>query len=120
MSSRSLFSLDGIELRWAGKAQDLLIKRIEDHKSVILSINGAAIIQNVGNALPYFQDAVATAKDIVINFTDTRLIDARFLGLLIMLSKVMKKQQLHLTFTAVSPRIARIFRLHGFGFLLRA
>jgi len=106
-------------LRWGRKAKDLLINRVEDHKSVILSINGAAVAQNVGNALPYFQDAVAAAKDVVINFTDTRLIDARFLGLLIMLNKILKKQQLHLTFTGISPRIARIFRLHGFGFLLR-
>ena len=105
-------------LRWGGKPLNLLIKRTEDHKSVILSINVAAIVQNVGNALAYFQDAVATAKDIVINFTDTRLIDARFLGLLIMLNKTLKRQQLHLTFTGISPRIARIFRLHGFGFLL--
>jgi N-acetylglucosaminyldiphosphoundecaprenol N-acetyl-beta-D-mannosaminyltransferase len=106
-------------LGWGRKAKDLLINRVEDHKSVILSINGAAIAQNVGNALPYFQDAVAATKDVVINFTDTRLIDPRFLGLLIMLNKILKKQQLHLTLTGISPRIARIFRLHGFGFLLR-
>jgi N-acetylglucosaminyldiphosphoundecaprenol N-acetyl-beta-D-mannosaminyltransferase len=105
-------------LGWGRKAKDLLINRVEDHKSVILSINGAAIGQNVGNALPSFQDAVAAAKDIVINFTDIRLIDARFLGLLLMLNKTLKRQQLHLTFMGISPRIARIFRLHGFGFLL--
>ena len=58
-------------------------------------------------------------RRVVINFTDTRLIDARFLGLLLMLNKILKKQQLHLTLTGISPRIARIFRLHGFGFLLR-
>ena len=106
-------------LRWGRKALNLLIKRTEDHKSVILSINGDATVQNVGNALPYFQDAVAAAKDIVINFTDTRLIDARFLGLLIMINKTLKRHQLRLTFTGISPRIARIFRLHGFGFLFR-
>jgi N-acetylglucosaminyldiphosphoundecaprenol N-acetyl-beta-D-mannosaminyltransferase len=105
-------------LRWGRKPLNLLIIRAEDHKSVILSINGAAIVQNVGNALPHFQDAVATAKDIVINFTDTRLIDARFFGLLTVLNKTLKRQQLHLRFTGVSPRIARIFRLNGFGFLL--
>jgi N-acetylglucosaminyldiphosphoundecaprenol N-acetyl-beta-D-mannosaminyltransferase len=38
-------------LRWGGRAGDLLIKRSENHKSVILSINGGAIAQNVGNAL---------------------------------------------------------------------
>lgn len=107
-------------LRWGKNSQGLLIKRAEDHKSVILSINGAAIAQNVGYALPCFQEAVAAAKDIAINFTDTRLIDARFLGLLLMLNKILKRQQLHLTFTGISPRIARIFRLHGFSFLLCA
>jgi N-acetylglucosaminyldiphosphoundecaprenol N-acetyl-beta-D-mannosaminyltransferase len=61
---------------------------------------------------------VAAAKGIVINFTDTRLIDARFLGLLLMLNKTLKRQQLRLTFTGVPPRIARMFCLHGFGFLL--
>ena len=78
----------------------------------------ALLLRTLGNALPYFQDAAAAAKDVVINFADTRLIDARFLGLLIMLNKKLKRQQLHLTFTGISPRIARIFRLHGFGFLL--
>jgi hypothetical protein len=75
----------------------LLIIRTDDHKSVLLSINGDAIAQKPGNALPYFQDALAAAKHIVINFTDTRLYDAHFLGLLIMLSKRLKRQQLHLT-----------------------
>ena len=43
---------------------ELLIVRTEDHKSVIfiLSINGDAIAQNLGNALPYFQEALAAAK----------------------------------------------------------
>jgi len=105
-------------LRWGRKASDLLIKRTENHKSVILTINGGAIAQNAGIALPYFQEAAAAEKDVVINFADTRLIDARFFGLLIMLNKILKKQQLHLTFTGISPRIARLFRLHGFAFLL--
>lgn len=105
-------------LRWGRKASDLLIKRTENHKSVTLTINGGAIARNTGIALPYFQEAAAAEKDVVINFADTRLIDARFFGLLIMLNKILKKQQLHLTFTGISPRIARVFRLHGFGFLL--
>jgi N-acetylglucosaminyldiphosphoundecaprenol N-acetyl-beta-D-mannosaminyltransferase len=100
------------------KGQALLIKRAEDHKTVILSINGVATAQNLGDAVSCFQDAAAAAKHIVINFTNTRLIDARFLGLLLMLSKQLKKQQLQLSFTGVSPRITRIFRLNGFGFLL--
>jgi N-acetylglucosaminyldiphosphoundecaprenol N-acetyl-beta-D-mannosaminyltransferase len=106
-------------LRWGRKGQHMLIKRADDHKSVILSINGFATVQTVGNAVSCFQDAAAAAKHVVINFTDTRLIDARFLGLLLMLSKRLKRQRLQLKLTGVSPRIARIFRLNGFGFLLR-
>ena len=57
-------------------------------------------------------------KPIVINFAGTRLIDARFLGLLLMLGKRLKEQGLTLTFMAVPPRIRRFIRLNGFGFLL--
>lgn len=101
------------------EGQQLRIERNYDHKSVILSINGAAIAQNVENAVPVFRDAAAAEKHIVINFAATRLIDARFLGLLLMLNKQLTRRGLQLSFMAVSPRIARIFRLNGFGFLLR-
>jgi N-acetylglucosaminyldiphosphoundecaprenol N-acetyl-beta-D-mannosaminyltransferase len=107
-------------LKWGRKGRDLLIERAEDHKSVILSINGDANGRNIGNAVSSFQEAAAVTKHIVINFTDTRLIDTRFLGLLLMLSKHLKGQHLHLTFTGVSPRIAGIFRLNGFEFLLHS
>jgi N-acetylglucosaminyldiphosphoundecaprenol N-acetyl-beta-D-mannosaminyltransferase len=99
--------------------QDLMIKRTEDHKSVILSINGAATAQNLTNAMPHFRDAAAAAKNIGINFANTCLIDARFFGLLLMLSKHLKRQRLRLEFTGLSPRIERLFRLSGFEFLLR-
>ena len=91
----------------------------DNHKSVILSINGEDIGRNIGNAVFSFQEAAAVAKPIVINLTGTRLIDARFLGLLLMLNKVLKRQHLQLTLAGISPRIARIFRLNGFGFLLQ-
>ena len=55
----------------------------------------------------------------VINFAEICLIDARFLGLLLMLNKTLKNRRLHLKFTGMSPRIERIFRLNGFEFLLR-
>jgi N-acetylglucosaminyldiphosphoundecaprenol N-acetyl-beta-D-mannosaminyltransferase len=106
------------QLRGGSKSHDLLVDRIDDHKTVILRLNGPATIQNVGKAVSCFREAVAAAKNTVINFTDTCQIDARFLGLLLMLDKQLKRQRLHLAFTGVSPRIARIFRLNGFGFLL--
>ena len=106
-------------LRWGRNSQHIRIEQTEDHKSVTLSINGTATAQNVGDAKSYFQDAAAAAKHVVINLTSTRLIDARFLGLILMLNKQLKGRRLQLTFTGVSPRIRRLFRLNGFGFLLR-
>jgi N-acetylglucosaminyldiphosphoundecaprenol N-acetyl-beta-D-mannosaminyltransferase len=106
-------------LRSGRNGQPLRIERADDHKSVILSINGAAIAQNVGSAVPCFHDAVAAAKHVAINFAETRLIDARFLGLLLMLNKQLMRQGLRLSFVGVSPWIARVFRFNGFEFLLR-
>jgi len=114
-----IFLANWYRLRWSGEETDLVVDRAEGHKSVILSIRGVAAARSLGTAASCFQDAVRAAKHIVINFTDTRFVDARFLGLLLMLNKELKKQQLSLRFTGVSPGIARIFRLNGFEFLLR-
>jgi N-acetylglucosaminyldiphosphoundecaprenol N-acetyl-beta-D-mannosaminyltransferase len=106
-------------LKLGSQSQLLRIERGDDHKSVILSITGAAIAQNVGLALPHFRKAAAAGKQVVINFAGTCLIDARFLGLLLMLNKWLKRQGLRLSFTEISPRIARFIRFSGFGFFLR-
>ena len=92
----------------------------EGSKTVILSINGHLTAQNIGNAIPGFQNAVATAKSVVVDFSNARLIDTRFFGLLLMLRKRLKEQQLDMHLTGVPPRIARLFRLNGFEFLLSA
>jgi N-acetylglucosaminyldiphosphoundecaprenol N-acetyl-beta-D-mannosaminyltransferase len=108
-------SLDG-----EPKAGTCLIEQINDHNTVTLRLKGPTIAQNVGKDVFCFQETVAAAKNTVINCIDTRQIDARFLGLLLMLDKQLKRQGLHLAFIGVSPRIARIFRLSGVGFLLHA
>jgi hypothetical protein len=46
------------------------------------------------------------------------MIDARFLGLLLMLEKHQKRQHLRLEFNGVPSRVARLCRLNGFGFLV--
>jgi N-acetylglucosaminyldiphosphoundecaprenol N-acetyl-beta-D-mannosaminyltransferase len=101
-----------------GKGQYLRVERADDHNSVILSIDGLATAQNIGNAVTPFLDAASEARSIVINFANTRLVDARFIGLLLMLNKVLRRQHLQLILAGVTPRIARLFRLNGFGFLL--
>ena len=105
-------------LKGGHNGHHLLIERAQDHKTVILSINGDAVAHNIGDVAACFAEVAAGAEHCAINFTKTRLIDARFLGLLIMLRKHLEGQRRHLSFTGVSPRIAKRFRINGFGFLL--
>jgi N-acetylglucosaminyldiphosphoundecaprenol N-acetyl-beta-D-mannosaminyltransferase len=48
----------------------------------------------------------------------TRLVDARFLGLLLMLRKRLRERQLGLELAGVSSRLEKWFHLNGVGFLL--
>jgi N-acetylglucosaminyldiphosphoundecaprenol N-acetyl-beta-D-mannosaminyltransferase len=107
-------------LRRGHNEQDLLVMCNEHNNSVTLSLCGPATARHVHNAIPRFQEALNAQKPIIINFTDTDLIDARFIGLLLMLQKQLKKRGLPLGFKGIPSRIERILRLNGFGFLLRA
>jgi len=100
------------------RPQELIIEKTEDDKTVILSLNGAAVASNIGNIIRSLQAALAVPKDIVINFSNTGHIDARFLGLLSVLNKQLGKRRLKLTCARVPRRVERIFRLSGFQFLL--
>jgi len=95
-----------------------VIERAEDDKSVILSPQGLADAKNINVAVSSFRAAVTANKHVVINFAGTRLIDTRFLGLLVMLDKQLKGRGFRLTFTNIPPHIRRLFRLNGFEFLL--
>jgi N-acetylglucosaminyldiphosphoundecaprenol N-acetyl-beta-D-mannosaminyltransferase len=106
--------------RWSphGKSPNAWIEQVEDQKTITLKLYGSIIARNIGDALPYFRYAAATAKDVVINLAETRLIDARFLGLLFVLDRQLSKHKKRLGLTGVSPRISRLIRLQGFGHLL--
>jgi N-acetylglucosaminyldiphosphoundecaprenol N-acetyl-beta-D-mannosaminyltransferase len=75
---------------------------------------------NVQKATLHFQEALAGNRDVVIDLSDTRQIDARFLGLLLMLRKELRSRGAELRFAAVPRSIERIFRLNELGFLLPA
>lgn len=93
------------------------VERSEDQKAVTLKINGAATAQNIGVPLLHFQYAAASGKDVIINFSDTRHIDTRFLGLLLMLDRKLNRQKQRLIFKDIPAQIGRLFRLNGFGHL---
>ncbi len=110
--------------RWSriagsGEMAPLELSQCEDGNFVVLNIKGAAVAQNAERMRSCFRDLVSRNKNVAINFEDTSRIDARFLGLLLMLNQELKKQGLYLMFGQVSAPVKRFFRLSGFEFLLR-
>jgi N-acetylglucosaminyldiphosphoundecaprenol N-acetyl-beta-D-mannosaminyltransferase len=104
--------------RWRGRDRDLLIRRRQDGKSIVLSLSGAATGPHVGKVTAWFRSALAAQQPITIDLTDTHAIDARFLGLLLMVRKRLARQDLPLTLTGARLGLRLLLRLNGFGFLL--
>ena len=81
-----------------------------------MSLSGPADAQHVDRAIPAFREAAATKKQITLDFSNIRAIDARFLGLLLMLKKKLKADGAVAEFTGVSPLLEKIFYLGGLEF----
>ena len=106
-------------LRWERKGQELNITQTQDHESVTLRLSGVATARHIGRAISCFREAVTAGKQVTVDFSDVRAVDARFLGLLLMFRKQLKGQGASLNFIGLSSSMQRIFRLNGLGFLLR-
>jgi N-acetylglucosaminyldiphosphoundecaprenol N-acetyl-beta-D-mannosaminyltransferase len=98
------------------RSEDLIITRAYGRETVTLSLSGPADARHVGKAIPAFKEAIATKKQIALDFSNTRNIDARFLGLLLMLKKTLKKTGAAPIFLGLSPGLKIIFRLNGLDF----
>ncbi len=98
--------------------EDLVITKVHHDQSVTISLRGIASERYISKAIASFQEALAGNQSITIDLSNTRLIDARFLGLLLMLRKELRSRGVKLMFTGVSGTIARIFRLCELEFLL--
>jgi N-acetylglucosaminyldiphosphoundecaprenol N-acetyl-beta-D-mannosaminyltransferase len=98
--------------------QDLVIARTQDHRTITLGLSGACTARNAEKAVPVFREAIATRKDLAINLSNTSAIDARFLGLLLMVRKEAKKGRADMGFTGVPSRLQKLFKLNGVEFLL--
>jgi N-acetylglucosaminyldiphosphoundecaprenol N-acetyl-beta-D-mannosaminyltransferase len=109
-----------IRTRWQRLqgSRHLTIKDIQNHDTITLSLSGAATDHNVDQAIDIFRNAAVSKKKIRISLSGTRMIDARFFGLFLMLRKRAKKEGANLKFIDVSSRLQALFRLNGVGFLL--
>lgn len=108
------------ELRLWSERTRFRIERDESDSSTTLGLLGRANAACVEEAVAAFRAAAKDGKPVVINCAGLLTIDARFVGLLVMLDKWLKGRDCVLSFSNVPPYIRRFFRLSGFGYLLES
>jgi N-acetylglucosaminyldiphosphoundecaprenol N-acetyl-beta-D-mannosaminyltransferase len=106
--------------RWSRSRRrgSLRIGKTQAGQSVSISLGGVASEDQIVPAISCFEEALTYHKNIVLDLDGLHFIDARFLGLLLMLRKELKVRKAKLAFTGVSSSIMRIFRLNELEFLL--
>jgi N-acetylglucosaminyldiphosphoundecaprenol N-acetyl-beta-D-mannosaminyltransferase len=113
-----------LEVRWTRlrdwrRGHELLIKQVELNDSVVVRFHGAATVRHIEKAVFCFRSAIRANKPILIDLSETDAIDARFLGLLLMLRKELARRGADLKLTG-ALRSKRFVCLNGLGFLLTA
>jgi N-acetylglucosaminyldiphosphoundecaprenol N-acetyl-beta-D-mannosaminyltransferase len=97
---------------------NLVIESVQGPDAVTIRLSGFAVVTQVERAIACFREALIAKTNIVIDFSQTHAVDARFLGLLLMLRKQLKAQGRKLEITSPSNSLARMFRLNGVDNLL--
>jgi N-acetylglucosaminyldiphosphoundecaprenol N-acetyl-beta-D-mannosaminyltransferase len=87
-------------------------------RSKTILLVGHALADQVATAVPVIREAIIDGGEVTIDATWLRTVDTRFFGLLLMARKMLLERGGCLHFWGLSPRVKRVFRLNGFGFLL--
>jgi N-acetylglucosaminyldiphosphoundecaprenol N-acetyl-beta-D-mannosaminyltransferase len=107
--------------RTANAGWSLAIKATHGADSVVLACSGDAVAANIGSAIAGFHEALALRKArVVLDLSEVRTIDARFLGLVLMARKCARAQGAALSVVGVRPSTERRLRLNEAAFLLSA
>lgn len=97
---------------------ELSIELQQTQESITINLVGDAVARHVESAIEQFHVALHSCKEIIVDLSKTENLDARFIGLFLMVRKQMIGRGQILRFAGASPRIRRIFRLNRFEFLL--
>ena len=102
------------------KAKDgnLEFVNVINGERLILRMSGAATSVNIQRAIDCFMRATKAPRTVQLDFAKVSRVDARFLGLLLMLRKVLRSSGRSLELTGLSRPIKRSFNLHGLAYLL--
>jgi N-acetylglucosaminyldiphosphoundecaprenol N-acetyl-beta-D-mannosaminyltransferase len=108
-----------LQMRFDRQGQDLVITQKRACESLTLRLSGPATARHVEMVIPVFRDAIRTKKQIIIDFSNTSVIDGRFLGLLLMLRKMLKASGADPVFSGLSPTLKSIFHFNDLKFLFK-
>jgi N-acetylglucosaminyldiphosphoundecaprenol N-acetyl-beta-D-mannosaminyltransferase len=96
------------------------VQQICKAHAVEISLSGFASERHVEDVIPHFDHALMFNRDVIIDFSNIRAVDARFLGLLMMLRKELRNRDAKLLFTGLTPGVKRTFRLNELKYMLVA
>jgi N-acetylglucosaminyldiphosphoundecaprenol N-acetyl-beta-D-mannosaminyltransferase len=96
----------------------LAVQLAERDGFTIVVLQGAAVGRDVAPIAAALRSAVNRQKGIIIDLSNTDHVDARILGLFLMLSKSLNGTGATVTLKGLSPSLTRSFRLNGLGFLV--
>jgi len=97
---------------------DLEFVNVINGERLILRMSGAATSVNIQTAIDWFTKATKAPRTVQLDLAKVSRVDARFLGLLLMLRKVLRSSGRSLELTGLSRPIKRSFNLHGLAYLL--
>ena len=108
------------QMTLASSRAKLTVEVVRRDGCVTLIFTGAAVSKNVTKTISALRTALATrgCERIVVDLTNTCVIDSRFLGLLLVFDKMVKLHEVTLVFTGVSAGMERILRVNSVDFLL--
>ena len=89
-----------------------------DAKRVIVRLHGDATAHHIDAGIVSFHNVLDSHTDVEVDLSETRYIDQRFFGLLLMVRKQLAAHGLVLTFSSVSHRMRHQFKLNRFEYLL--
>jgi N-acetylglucosaminyldiphosphoundecaprenol N-acetyl-beta-D-mannosaminyltransferase len=96
----------------------LVISKNSLGRSVKITLVGGATADQVERTISVFREAIAQGDRLTIDISGLRHVDARFLGLLLMVRKQKLERGEVLEISGATARMKRGFHLNRFGFLL--
>lgn len=101
------------------RASCLKVNITQHGEGTIIRLAGSATARHIDAVLPVLREALrAGDRAMTVDLSNTLTIDTRGLGALMMLRKQLRAGERRLRLAGASPTLARLFRLHGAGFLL--